>query len=74
MIITTTKEEVQQRVREVLCGCPDGRGMDRESLYAACLLAGEIEDLQAMLRLLQRGDALGSVDEDGEVMLRAPQD
>ena len=71
MRIETTTEEIQQRIREVLRGCPEGRGMDKESLHTACLLHAEIEDLQAALRLLQRGDILGSVDADGEVQLRA---
>jgi hypothetical protein len=45
--------------------------MEKESLRAACLLHAEIEDRQAALRLLQRGEILGAVDENGEVVLRA---
>lgn len=66
-----TVEEVKQHIREVLRGCPDGR-MDVESLRAACLLHAEIEDMQALLRLLQRGEITGSVDANGEVVLYGP--
>jgi hypothetical protein len=69
----TTSEEMQERIREVLRGCPDGR-MDKESLHAACVLHAEVEELQATLRLLQRGEILGKVDADGEVILRAKGD
>jgi hypothetical protein len=69
--IETTEEDIKDRIREVLRGCPDGRGMDKDSLHAACLLSAEIEDMQAALRLLQRGEITGSVDADGEVLLCA---
>lgn len=69
--IETTEQEVKERVREVLHGCPVGRGIDKESLHAACCLLGEIETLQATLRLLQRGEITGCVDADGEVQLCA---
>jgi hypothetical protein len=71
MRIETTNEEVQQCILEVLRGCRDGRGMDKESLHAACRLMDEIADLQAAVRLLQRGEILGMVDADGEVVLQA---
>jgi hypothetical protein len=67
----TTTKEVQERIREVLRGCPEGRGMDKDSLYAACLLSAEIEYMQAALRLLQRGEITGCVNDEGEVMVQA---
>jgi hypothetical protein len=68
MEITTSEvEKLQQRIVEVLRGCPNG--IDEQSLKAACQLHAEIEDMQATLRLLQRGEITGSVDADGEVML-----
>lgn len=70
MKITTSVEEIKQHITAVLQGCPNGR-MDEESLRAACLLHAEIEDMQAALKLLQCGEITGSVDADGEVMLRS---
>lgn len=67
--IEITKQEVKERIREVLRGCPNG--LDGQSLQAACSLLGEIEIMQATLRLLQRGKITGYVDEDGEVHVRA---
>ena len=69
--LVTTVEELQQRTLEILRGCKGG--MDKESLHAAVLLLGEVEDLQAMIKLLQNGEILGSVDEEGEVVLRMPE-
>ena len=71
MKIATAVEELQQRTLEVLRGCKGG--MDKESLHAAVLLLGEVENLQAAIKLLQNGEILGSVDEDGEVVLSAPE-
>lgn len=68
MKIETTKQEIQQRIKVVLQGCPNGQ-IDKDSLQAACLLHAEIEDMQATLRLLQRGEITGSVDAHGEVVL-----
>jgi len=68
MGITTSVEENKRHIMAVLRGCPNGR-MDKESLRAASLLHAEIEDLQATLQLLQRGEITGSVDADGEVVL-----
>jgi hypothetical protein len=65
---TVTAEEIKQRITDVLQGCPNGK-MDAGSLQAACLLHAEIEDMQATLRLIQRGEITGSVDADGEVVL-----
>lgn len=62
-------EDMKRLIRKVLLGCP-GRAMDKESLRAACMLLSEIEDLQATVRRLQRGEVLGSVDADGAVTLR----
>lgn len=72
-VITTTMAEMQSRITTVLRGAKDG-AMDKDSLQAACYLLAEIEDMQAALRLLQRGEVLGAVDEDGEVVLRAKDD
>jgi hypothetical protein len=69
--IETTADELKERIREVLRGCPKGRGLDGESLQAACWLLGEIETMQATLRLLQRGEIRGYLDADGELLLRA---
>lgn len=71
MRIETTEQEVKEHIREVLRGCPEGRGMDKESLHAGCSLLGEIEILQAALRLLQPGEITGYVDADGKVQLQA---
>ena len=68
-----TQEEFQQHIMEVLRGCPDGRGLDEESLYAAVKLLAEVKGLLATIHLLQRGEVLGFVDADGEVALRYPE-
>jgi len=65
----TTQEEMQQRMIEVLRGCPDGRGMDEDSLRAAVILLVEVELRQALILRLQRGKLIGRVDADGEVAL-----
>jgi hypothetical protein len=70
--IKATQDEIQQRMLKIMRGCPNGR-MDEASLHAACLLDGEIENLQATIRLLQRGEILGCVDADGEVVLSTPE-
>jgi hypothetical protein len=67
----TTKEETQQRIIEVLRGCPDGRHMDEESLCAAVKLLTEVELRQAVIQMLQRGDLIGRVDANGEVAVRS---
>ena len=66
----TTQEEMQQRMIEVLRGCPDGRGMDEDSLRAAVTLLFEVELRQVLIMMLQRGELIGCVDADGEVALR----
>jgi len=68
MAITTTVTvgEIQQRITEVLRGCPNGQ-LEEGSLRAACLLHAEIEDMQGMLRLLQRGEINASVGPDGGI-------
>jgi len=67
----TTPEELQQRMIEVLRGCPDGPGMDEDSLRAAVELLAEVELSQALVRMLQRGELIGRVRADGEVELQA---
>lgn len=69
-----TEQEARERIREVLRGCPVGLIMDKESSHAACCLLGEIETLQASVRLLQRREITGYVDANGEVRLRAADD
>ena len=66
----TGTEEMNELIREVLRGCPEGRGMDKQSLQAACRLLLDIETTKATLRLLQRGELTGFIDGNDEVVLR----